>query len=67
MEDQVFAYVPHSRQKKFEDMGWEYECDLGYPHAAYASLYKWIGEGEPVYPENDIVVVKPQLKKESQE
>jgi hypothetical protein len=58
MADKVYAYVPHHRQKVFEDKGWVYEADLGYPHAAYASLYRWDGEGLPVMPENDIGVVR---------
>ena len=62
MKDKIFAYVPHSQQKKFEDAGWQYDCDLGYPHACYASLYIWAGDGEPVYPRIDISVLKPATK-----
>jgi hypothetical protein len=62
MIEGIFAYVPHSHQKQFEAIGWEYECDLGYPHACYASLYKWVGEGEPVYPETNIAIRKPVNK-----
>lgn len=58
MADKVYAYVPHHRQKVFEDKGWVYEGDLGYPHAAYASLYRWAGDGLPVMPENDIGVIR---------
>ena len=62
MADKVYAYVPHHRQKVFEDKGWVYDGDLGYPHAAYASLYRWAGEGLPVMPENDIGVIREPKK-----
>ena len=58
MVDKVYAYVPHHRQKLFEEKGWVFEADLGYPHAAYASLYYWAGDGLPVMPENDIGVIR---------
>ena len=58
MTDKVYAYVPHHRQKLFEDKGWVFDQDLGYPHAAYASLYRWNGDGLPVMPENDIGVIR---------
>jgi len=58
MSEKIFAYVPHSRQKKFEALGWEYSNDLGPPHCAYASLYQWTGEGLPVYPKDDITVLR---------
>jgi len=47
----IFMYVAHHRAKEFEAVGWEYSEDLGPPHSAYSSLYKWVGEGEPVIPE----------------
>lgn len=51
MAEQHFAYVPHHRQKEFEALGWVFDSDLGYPHAAYASYYKWPVElGEVKYP-----------------
>ena len=51
MAEQHFAYVPHHRQKEFEALGWVFDADLGYPHAAYASYYKWPVElGEVKYP-----------------
>lgn len=49
-KDGTYAYVPHHRQKEFEAIGWEFEADLGPPHCVYSSLYKWVGEGEAVYP-----------------
>ena len=58
MGNKYFAYVPHHRQKLFEEKGWVYDSDLDYPHAAYSSLYRWAGDGHPVMPENDIGVVK---------
>lgn len=57
MGNKYYAYVPHHRQKLFEDKGWVYDSDLDYPHAAYSSLYRWNGEGLPIMPENDIGVV----------
>ena len=66
MTEQIFCYVPHSRQKQFEELGWEFETDLGYPHACYASMYKWKGEGEPIYPKEDISVLK-RFKNQAQE
>lgn len=63
MADRVFAYVPHSRQRQFEALGWEYANDLGPPHCAYASLYKWAGEGLPVYPVDDICVGRALIEK----
>jgi hypothetical protein len=40
--------------KEFEAAGWEYSDDLGPPHSAYSSLYKWVGEGEPIIPETKL-------------
>lgn len=54
MSEQHFAYVPHHRQKEFEALGWVFDADLGYPHAAYASYYRWPVElGEVRYPSAD--------------
>lgn len=61
MKESVFCYVPHSRQRQFEELGWEFESYLGLPHACYATLYKWVGEGEPVYPEEDIGVYNKKV------
>ena len=57
-EVMIFHYVPHSRQKVFEDLGWVFDRDIDPPHAAYASLYRWGGEGEPKYPPDDIGVMR---------
>ena len=54
MSEQHFAYVPHHRQKEFEALGWVFDADLGYPHAAYASYYRWPVElGAVRYPTVD--------------
>lgn len=54
-----FKYVPHHQQKLWEDVGWVFDGDLGPPHAAYASLYRWPHESEPVVPENiGVIIVK---------
>ena len=61
MSETHFAYVPHHRQKQFEALGWVFDADLGYPHAAYASYYKWPNElGEVRYPSNDIHQAEPE-------
>lgn len=61
MTEQTFAYVPHHRQKEFEALGWVFDADLGYPHAAYASYYKWPPElGEVRYPSKDIYQSEPE-------
>lgn len=67
MGDKYFAYVPHHRQKLFEEKGWVYDSDLDYPHAAYSSLYRWGGEGAPVMPENDIGVIRPAKQNKDSE
>ena len=66
MSEQIFAYVPHSRQKLFEELGWEFSTDLGPPHAAYASLYKWTGDGLPIYPKDDITVLRDAVRGDSE-
>jgi len=51
MSETHYAYVPHHKQKQFEALGWVFDADLGYPHAAYASYYRWPAElGEVKYP-----------------
>jgi len=50
----IFMYVAHHMAKEFEAAGWEYSDDLGPPHSAYSSLYKWVGEGEPIIPETKL-------------
>lgn len=61
-KEEYFCYVPHSLQKLFEDHGWEFHSDLGPPHCVYSSLFKWVGNGDPVYPETKIEVFKNQPK-----
>lgn len=61
-----YAYVPHHKRKEFEDLGWEYENDLGPPHSCYSSLYRWKGEGAPVYPSTDLFE-KEKREREMQE
>jgi len=56
MTEKFYRYVPFSREKAFEALGWEFESYLPLPHACYASLYIWRGEGDPVDPEIDITV-----------
>lgn len=52
--DGDYRYVPHSEAKQWEALGWEFTADLGPPHCVYASLYKWAGEGEPVFPQKTL-------------
>lgn len=61
--EKFYCYVPHSQSKIFEDLGWEFASDLGPPHAAYASLYIWGKEGEPVHPSVNIEVNKKTERK----
>ena len=56
--EKIYRYVPHHMSKKYEECGWEYSSPLGLPHACYASLYEWTGEGDPVEPEIDIQIIK---------
>lgn len=59
-----YKYVPHHQIKAWEDAGWVFDGDLGPPHAAYASLYWWPHDGEPVIPENiSVGVVRPEPEK----
>lgn len=57
-KEEYYRYVPHHQQKKWEDLGWSFHAYLGPPHAAYSSLYKWMGSGVPVEPEAQIDIVK---------
>ena len=62
-----FRYVPFSREKAYEAIGWEFDSYLPLPHACYASLYIWRGEGEPVdppLPEKKIDNTKKELNNE---
>lgn len=61
-KEEIFAYVPHSRQKHFEALGWEFANDLGPPHCCYASQYVWKREGCPLYPKDDITVLRELVK-----
>lgn len=40
-------YVRHSDIPAYKAKGWVLVADLGLPHAHYAVLMKWTGEGEP--------------------
>lgn len=66
LKEEYFCYVPHSLQKLFEDYGWEFHSDLGPPHCVYSSLFKWVGDGDPVYPDTKIEVIK-KTEKEGEE
>lgn len=57
-KEEYYRYVPHHQQKMWEDLGWSFHCDLGPPHAAYSSLYKWEGNGPPVEPNSEIKINK---------
>ena len=63
MSETHYAYVPHHKQKQFEALGWVFDTDLGYPHAAYASYYRWPNElGEVRYPIDDPSRIKEKVK-----
>jgi hypothetical protein len=54
-----YKYVPHHQKEKWESAGWVFHVDLGFPHAAYSSLYVWPHGGEPVIPDDvEICVIK---------
>lgn len=57
-KEEFYKYVPHHQQKMWEDLGWTFHCDLGPPHAAYSSLYKWEGSGQPVVPNSEVHIIK---------
>ena len=64
-KETYYRYVPYHREKSYEAVGWQYSGPLGPPHAAYASLYEWVGEGAPVEPEIEIEVKKKPNDKSS--
>jgi hypothetical protein len=57
-EEEYYKYVPHHQQKIWEELGWSFHAYLGPPHAAYSSLYKWMGSGLPVVPNTQIEINK---------
>lgn len=57
-KEEYYKYVPHHQQKMWEDLGWSFHAYLGPPHAAYSSLYKWMGSGAPVVPDIQINMKK---------
>lgn len=60
--EKYFRYVPYHREKAYEACGWEYSGPLGPPHCAYASLYEWTGNGEPVEPAPDNMKIDMEIK-----
>lgn len=50
----IFFYVPHHRQAEYEALGWVFERDLGPPHGCYSSLFRWAGDGAPVWPQDHL-------------
>lgn len=68
MDIKHYKYVPHHQQKAWEEAGWVFDTDLGPPHAAYASLFRWPYDSEPVMPQNTcITVTKIRLEKKDGE
>lgn len=67
MENKYYRYVPYHREKEYEALGWQFESPLGLPHACYASLYVWAGNGEPIEPELDIEINNRNAKKENED
>jgi hypothetical protein len=59
-----YKYVPHHQQKVWEEAGWVFEKDLGPPHAAYASLYRWPHENDPVVPNGTDVIITNGFKEQ---
>jgi hypothetical protein len=46
----IFHYVAHGDRAEWEALGWVHEHDLGPPHNAYSSLYRWAGKGPAKLP-----------------
>lgn len=49
----ILRYVPHSRVRDYEAIGWTDLGALPRPHGDYACLMEWRNDGEPVEPEED--------------
>lgn len=60
-----YKYVPHHQQKVWEDAGWVFEKDLGPPHAAYSSLYKWPHKSAPIIPDNTGITIMRETVRSS--
>ena len=57
---EYYKYVPHHQQKVWEEAGWVFDKDLGPPHAAYASLFRWPHNSAPVMPDGTgVIIIKP--------
>jgi hypothetical protein len=67
VREEFYKYVPHHQQKLWESLGWTFHCDLGPPHAAYSSLYKWEGSGKPVVPNTPVQISNKDVKETSDE
>ena len=63
MSEKIYKYVPYSEEKRWEAVGWVYAQELGPPHAAYASLWMWPHDGEPVIPETEDLFAKAEREK----
>lgn len=52
-------FVPFGEEKKYEALGWVYSehCPRGDGFIA-GDIYKWGGEGRPVYPDCDMEAVE---------
>lgn len=63
-----FEYVPYHQKGKWEEVGWEFFCDLEPPEAAYASLYVWDRSGLAVRPDGiDIKIARPVVTDERED
>jgi hypothetical protein len=58
---EYYKYVPHHQQKIWEEAGWVFDKDLGPPHAAYASLFRWPHKTAPIMPDNTGVIIMKTL------
>ena len=63
MDEKFYRYVPYAKEKAYEAIGWEFESPLPLPHACYASLYVWRGEGPPIDPVFEISVYPVKKEK----
>lgn len=53
---QVLAFVRHQDTSKYEALGWVYADTPDDFYAAVGCLYRWTGEGEAEFPEDDLPI-----------
>jgi hypothetical protein len=51
MTERIFRYIPHRLRAAYEAAGWV-ASELGPPHGEYSCLMEFVGDGDPVEPDN---------------